>query len=301
MSTSSVDSEPGEALERFMQYARHDREFSDHTVEAYAADIHQLREYLETVGVDRPLVELSRDHLKQYLGWLRRQELSDSTVERKVSSVRSFYAFLLKREIRSDNPASDLSYRDTSRTLPTVWSEDEIEQFIEAPNDERGEVPRDRALFELMYSTGARVGEVAFLDWSDVSWDREELTVTGKGDKQRQVPLGPPAVNYLKRYYEARNPEPEDPVFVNSRGDRLTTRGIRYLVDKYQPHVPVSKPISPHVFRHSCATHMLNRGAPLPLVQKLLGHASISTTEIYTHVSTDQLKQTYDRAHPKAG
>lgn len=289
-----------ESFDRFFQYARHERDFSDRTIQAYRSDLAQLGEYINTLEPGTPLVDLDTEHLEQFLVWLRQQELSDSSVERKLAAIRSFYNFLVKREIRSDNPASELTFHDTSRSLPTVWSEQEIEQFIEepSPGDKNGH--RDRALFEVLYSTGARVGEVSNLDWADYMPERGELTVTGKGGKQRNVPLGPEAKEALEQYRKKRNPTGDDPIFINNRGDRLSTRGIRYLVDKYHEEVDVSKPISPHVFRHSCATHMLNRGAPLPLVQELLGHSSISTTQIYTHVSTDQLKRVYDDAHPRA-
>jgi len=289
-----------DTLEKFLQYARHERDFSEQTVRAYQADLRQLQHYCRTIGVDHPLEQLETEHVEQYLAWLRQSERTDSTIERKLSTLRSFYGFLKKREIRSDHPASDLNFQNRHRHLPTVWSEKEIQQFLEEPDPTSEIGVRDRALFEVFYSTGARVSEVVGLNWQDYSRERTELTVLGKGKKPRSVPLGPPAVEALEEWRAQSRDAPERPIFTNQRGNRITTRGIRYLVDKYHSIVAVDKPISPHVFRHSCATHMLNRGASLPIVQEFLGHSSISTTQVYTHVSTDRVKQVYDRSHPRA-
>jgi len=289
-----------DGLDRFVQYVRHEREHSEETMRAYLGDLNQLGQYIHTVHREIALDSLESDHIKQYLVWLRNRECSDSTIERKLASVRSFFQFLVKRDLRQDNPASDLQFRDRSRSLPTVWTEQEIQTFLERPDTSTKVGLRDRALFEVMYSSGARVSEVIGLNWQNYSRDRGEIVVEGKGNKQRTAPLGPFAVNALEEHRARESSSEDEPIFRNQRGNRLTSRGVRYLVDTYQEKVPVSKPISPHVFRHSCATHMLNRGAPLPLVQTLLGHSSISTTQVYTHVSTDQLKQAYDKAHPRA-
>lgn len=284
-----------EAFERFLQYCRNERNFSDRTIEAYENDLDRLGEYCWTVGKQKELDDLETDQLERYLAWLRKQELAESTVERHLASLRSFYEFLVNRDRRADNPASDLTFRDRGRKLPTVWSESEIEEFLDLL-----EGRRDRALFELLYSTGMRVSELTSLDWGDYSPSEHAVRVRGKGGKERVAPVGPQAAQCLNEYRGTTVDEPDAPIFTNNRGDRLTARGVRYLVDKYQAECPVAKPLSPHVFRHSCATHMLNRGAGLKMVQALLGHESLSTTQVYTHVSTDQLKEVYDEAHPRA-
>ncbi len=289
-----------EAYGRFIQYCRHERDFSDETVRAYRADLAQLGQFMLTLELGEELEELDEGALKQYLAWLREQGLASSTVERKVATIRAFYNFLVKRQLREDNPAADLAFRDRRRRLPTVWSENEIEKFLELPDTSTRLGLRDRALFEVLYSTGARVSEAVGLDWGDYSRDNKQLKLMGKGGDQRVVPLGPPAFQTLEKYRGQVNSEVEEPMFKNSRGERITTRGVRYLVDKYSAQSSVSKSISPHVFRHSCATHMLNRGASLRVVQELLGHTNISTTQVYTHVSTDQLKRVYDETHPRA-
>ncbi|MFB6356036.1 MAG: site-specific tyrosine recombinase/integron integrase [bacterium] len=291
---------PSSAREDFLQYARHEREFSEDTIEAYQRDLHGFQEFLRTFDRSKPFSEVTEDDLRQYLSWLRKRELSDRTVERKLASLRTFYKFLHSREYIDNNPSADVSFSSKEETLPTVWNEQEIQQFIKLPNSDDSTGVRDRALFEVLYSTGARVSEIGRANWADYRPDRSSLRVTGKGDKQRLAPVGSSARESLKEYRSKRSPDPEDPLFVNSRGKRLTTRGIRYIIDKYQAKCDVNKPISPHVFRHSCATHMLNRGADLPVVQELLGHSTISTTQVYTHVSTDRLKQVYDEAHPRA-
>lgn len=290
----------GEVYKRFIQYCRHERDFSDDTVRAYRADLDQLGEFILTLDLGDHLGELAESALKQYLVWLREQGLADSTVERKVATLRAFYSFLVKRDFREDNPASELTFRDRRRQLPTVWSEQEIDKFLNLPDVSSSAGCRDKALFEILYSTGARVSEAVGLNWGDYDREKEQLKVTGKGGDERVVPLGPPAVKALENYIDSTSVSEDKPMFKNSRGNRLTTRGVRYLVDKYSSRCSVSKSISPHVFRHSCATHMLNRGASLRVVQELLGHTNISTTQVYTHISTDQLKRIYDEAHPRA-
>jgi integrase/recombinase XerD len=285
----------GESYERFLQYCRNERNFSDRTVRAYGKDLDRLGEFTWTTGSQEEIDQLQEEDLQRYLAWLRKQELAESTIERHIASLRAFYQFLVDRELRDDNPSSDLTFRDRGRSLPTVWSEREIESFLDVLDSKR-----DRALFELLYSTGMRVSELTDLNWGDYSPGERTVQVTGKGGKERIVPLGPKAAECLSEYRKTVEDEPQSPIFRNRRGDRLTSRGVRYLVDTYQPQCPVSKPLSPHVFRHSCATHMLNRGANLKTVQALLGHESLSTTQVYTHVSTDQLKKVYDDAHPRA-
>jgi integrase/recombinase XerD len=285
----------GDLLARFLQYCRAERDFSDETIRAYENDLDQLGEYSWTVGEQTTLDDLNEEHLERYLAWLRKQELSESTTERHMASIRAFFQFLVKKELRSDNPASNLSFKARGRKLPTVWSEQEIESFLD-----QLEAPRNRAIFELLYSTGMRVSELTNLNWEDYSQSERLVKIEGKGGKMRSAPVGPTAARALAQYRTTVSDDPDEPMFRNSRGDRLTARGVRYLVDKYKSECPVSKPLSPHVFRHSCATHMLNRGANLKTVQALLGHESLSTTQVYTHVSTDQLKKVYDSAHPRA-
>lgn len=284
-----------ESFDRFLQYCESERNFSDETIRAYEKDLDQFGEYCWTIGEQDYLDDLDQSALERYLAWLRKNELADSTIERRISTLRAFYKFLVRKELREDNPASDMSFRERGRKLPTVWSEQEIEEFLDVVDG-----PRDRALFELLYSTGVRVSELTALNWGDYSIEEQSIRVLGKGDTERIVPVGPPAARALEAYRREIPDGPEDPMFLNSRGERLTSRGVRYLVNKYQKTCSVSKPLSPHVFRHSCATHMLNRGANLKTVQALLGHTSLSTTQVYTHVSTDQLQKVYDRAHPRA-
>lgn len=297
MAVDQTDSTPwrNDSYRRFLQYCRSEKNFSEETLRAYKNDLDRLGEFCWTTGSQVELDRIDENQLEQYLAWLRKQELAESTVERHIASLRTFYSFLVDRKLRDDNPAAELSFQDRGRSLPTVWSEKEIERFL----DEL-ETPRDRAIFELLYSTGMRVSELVNLDWNDYSPSERTVTVLGKGGKERLTPVGPEAAKKLALYRDKVDDREDSPIFVNQNGDRLTTRGVRYLVDKYQKQCPVSKSLSPHVFRHSCATHMLNRGASLKTVQALLGHRSLSTTQVYTHVSTDQLKEVYDSSHPRA-
>lgn len=289
-----------EAVDRFLQYCRSERSFSDQTIRAYESDLEELVEYLRAVDQSTDLLAVEEQALRGYLSWLRRRDLADSTVERRVSTVRSFFRFVSGRGMREGNPAADLNFSKRGRTLPTVWSESEIQSFLELPDTTSRSGKRDRALFELLYSTGMRVSELTALDWGDVELDERRVRIERKGGDEAVVPIGAPAARALRSYRDAVSTEPDEPVFRNQKGGRLSARGVRYVVDRYRARSGVSKPITPHVFRHSCATHMLNRGADLKTVQALLGHASISITQIYTHVSTDRLKRVYDEAHPRA-
>lgn len=295
----SVD-QCSQAVDRFLQYCRAERSFSEQTLRAYESDLRELTEYLRAVEAAEVPEDAGEETLRLYLSWLRRRDLADSTVERRMSTVRAFFRFLVRRGLREDNPAENLTFSERGRTLPTVWSEAEIRSFLELPDTSTRAGKRDRALFEVLYSTGMRVSELTGLDWGDVELEERRVRIRRKGGDEGVAPLGSPAVRALRELRSSVPDEPDDPVFRNQRGDRLTSRGVRYVVDRYRARSSVSKPISPHVFRHSCATHMLNRGADLKTVQALLGHTSISTTQVYTHVSTDRLKRVYDDAHPRA-
>lgn len=289
-----------EVYNKFLQYCRYERDFSEDSLRAYRSDLDNLGEFIVTLEIGEKLENLDSSHLHRYLAWLREQQLADSSIERRVATFKSFYRFLYRRQLREDNPAVDISFRDRRRNLPTVWSEKEIETFITLPDISTKNGLRDRALFEFLYSTAARVSEATAANWGDYRPGEGQVKLLGKGNRERVVPVGPYAGRALKEYRQGLLASEEDPLFQNNRGKRLTSRGIRYIVNKYQARCPVAKSISPHVFRHSCATHMLNRGADLSVVQELLGHTNISTTQIYTHVSTDRLKKVYDSAHPRA-
>ncbi len=297
--------ENSELCQQFLDYCRYERDFSPRTLTAYEQDLQLFEEFLTTFDPQSDLLEVDQTMVHQFILWQRSRQLARSTIERRLASLKSFYRFIVKRELSDNHPLTDIKFTNKSRNLPTVWSEREIVKFIELPDLTAFFGQRDRALFELLYSTGARVSEASQLDWKDYQSSRPTLQIIGKGGRRRVVPLGPPAVRSLDDYRRGwnsfyRSVEPEDPLFINNRRDRLSPRGIRYLVDKYQAISTVPKQISPHVFRHSCATHMLNRGADLRTVQELLGHTTISTTQIYTHLSTDRLKQVYDSSHPRA-
>lgn len=289
-----------EVVDDFLTYCREDRDYSEETVRSYRRDLTSLLQFLDLYELNDNPEDLSRDRILQFADWLRQQELAESTLDRRYACLRSFYQHLQRKGIRDDNPAEDLRLESRGERLPTVWSENELQKLLELPDRSTEAGRRDKALLELMYSTGVRVSEVASSNWENLGPDGDRLTVMGKGDRRRVVPIGPPAREALEEYRRDRVPDPEDPLFVNSRGDRLTTRGIRYVVDQYARESSVDKNLSPHVFRHSCATHMLNRGASLRMVQEMLGHETISTTQIYTHVSTDRLSAVYDQAHPRA-
>jgi len=229
-------------------------------------------------------------------------------VSRKLSSLRSFYKFLQREGVVEQNPAKLLMTPKLDKPLPKMLSEEEVARLIEMPerrvNPEKKSInswmlKRDEAIFETMYSTGVRVSELVGMNHDDVDLISQMVRVRGKGKKERIVPLGDKAVGALQRYMEGKMSH-SFAVFLNKNGKRLTTRGVYNIVERYIKYLSMQRQVSPHTLRHSFATHLLDRGADLRSVQELLGHASLSTTQIYTHLTTERLKNIYDKAHPRA-
>ena len=249
---------------------------------------------------------VSMMQLRHYLAHLRQSGAARATIARKVASLRSFYRFLIREGVVSDNPAVNLTVPRLEKRLPVFLDEGEVGRLLEAPD--RGEPAgrRDRAILEMLYSTGMRIGELAAVSLEDVDLIGEVAKAKGKGRKERLVPLGRPAIEALRDYLEVRGVIAQRrrtnrrALFVNKAGGRLSDRGIRRIFHKYARRVGLPDRVSPHTLRHSFATHMLNRGADLRSVQELLGHASIASTQIYAHVTTEQLKKVYNKAHPRA-
>ena len=244
--------------------------------------------------------------LRHYLAHLRQSGAARTTIARKVASLRSFYRFLIREGIVSDNPAADLTVPRLEKRLPTFLDEDQVARLLGAPDPAEPAGRRDRAILEMLYSTGVRISELAALSLEDVDLIGEVAQVKGKGKKERLVPLGGPAVQALRDYLEVRTRVAQRrrtnrrALFVNKAGGRLSDRGIRRIFHKYARRVGLPDKVSPHTLRHSFATHMLNRGADLRSVQELLGHAQLATTQVYTHVSQSQARKIYQSAHPMA-
>ncbi|MGE0267718.1 MAG: tyrosine recombinase XerC [Candidatus Omnitrophota bacterium] len=282
-------------VDKFISYLQIEKNYSPHTILNYRID---LENFLKYIG-DIPFRDVDYQLLRKYLAHLRTFDLKPRTLSRKLSTLRSFFKYLFREGIIKDSPATLLMSPKLDKPLPKFLTEGEMELFIEAPDTKTLPGKRDRAILETLYSTGIRVSELVGLNIIDVDLIGNVAKVSGKGKKERLVPIGNKAVSAIKDYLDHRAEIPQA-LFLNKNGTRLTTRGVFNITDKYIKIACGNKEISPHVLRHSFATHLLNRGADLRSVQELLGHVNLSTTQIYTHVSTDKLKKVYDKAHPRA-
>lgn len=297
-----------DVLGRFAVHLAAERGRSAHTVRAYGGDVRQLFAHAAAAGVQR----LDEVDLPLLRSWLSRQQLagaSRTTLARRASAARVLFAWALRRGLLEHDPAVLLASPKAHRTLPDVLRADEAAQALEAAAvaaDDGSPVGlRDRAALELLYATGIRVGELCGLDRADVDRSRRVLRVVGKGDKERSVPLGVPALRALEQWLEQGRPalataRSGDALLLGARGGRVDQRVVRDVVHRALRRVPGAPDLAPHGLRHSAATHLLEGGADLRSVQEMLGHATLATTQIYTHVTVERLRATYDQAHPRA-
>ncbi len=294
-------------LKDFLLYLEVEKNFSKHTIRAYNSDI---LSFLIWLG-DTQLTETNHEKLKDFLIYVQKFNYSKTTLSRKIAAIRTFYRFLYRERIIDSNPANSVHSPKRSKTLPRFLSNEEIEQIL---NNIKIDTPagfRNRVILELLYATGMRVSELSNLNFGNLNLDENEITVMGKGAKERIVLVSSRAKDFLQKYIQnVRNLVPEekcvltqnenDAVFINKTGYRLQTQSIRTALNDIVKKIELPKKVTPHVFRHSFATKLLENGADLRVVQELLGHASISNTQIYTHVSTERLKAVYDSTHPRA-
>jgi len=291
-----------EATDSLLDHLRTQRNFSPHTLRAYAGDLRQLAGFLRGDGVGSPLAV---DHLavRRYLLFLRDHGYSAKTIARKLSSARALFRFLVDEGRLAYSPIFAVRVPRGRRTLPRVLGESEIRDLLDAPDPETLLGRRDRAILETLYSTGIRNSELVSLDARDLDLPGAAARVRGKGKRERLVPLGSFAVAALDHYLDARKDaplEPDAPVFVNRFLERLSDRGVRKILRKNLLRAGLPESVTPHTIRHSFATHLLDRGADLRSVQELLGHKNLSSTQIYTHVSTERLRRIYEKAHPRS-
>ncbi len=293
------------AVERFLRYLQVERNCSDLTLKSYREDLVSLNEYLEQTLERSPAPEaLSPQDLRAYVVALHEAGYAKSSVSRRLASLRSFFRFAQREGLCDQNPAKPLRNPRRERKLPHFLSTDEIGKLLAAPPSREPAGLRDRAILETMYSAGLRVSELVGINDEDLDLEDGLVRVRGKGKKERLAPLGSFAVKALQgwlrvRELAARN-QRGNPVFTNKFGTRLTTRSVARMLEKYLLETGLDLRTSPHTLRHSFATHLLDRGADIRSVQELLGHKSLVTTQIYTHVSTANLRQVYEQAHPRA-
>jgi integrase/recombinase XerC len=285
-------------IEKFIRYLEIERNYSSYTILNYRLDLENFKKFLGSVELEK----IDYLTLRKYLATLKERNLGTKTIARRLSTLRSFFKFLTRDGYLKTNPILSLSSPRLEKHLPQFMTEGEVTKLIEATfakseKDERG--LRDRAILETFYSTGIRISELVGLDIEDIDFIGGVVKVMGKGKKERLAPIGDTAITAIRKYLEKRKKQSES-LFLNKSGRRITGRGVRNIVAKYIHLAGIKKGVSPHTFRHSFATHLLDRGADLRTVQELLGHANLSSTQIYTHLTTEKLKSVYDKAHPRA-
>jgi integrase/recombinase XerC len=300
-------------LNKFLTYLEVEKNYSPHTTLNYRIDLEEFAGFLGKISIEA----VEYPDLRRFLAQLKGRNLKPRTVSRKLSSLRSFFKFLQREKVIQSNPAKLMMTPKLDKPLPHFMSEEEAVQLIESPKSGKTNSPRDKAIFEILYSTGIRVSELVGLNVEDVDFISNIVKVMGKGKKERLVPIGDQALNVLKKYMDSRENSPakvnkNSPplvggvrgggnfVFANKSGTRLSDRSVRNIINKYILEQAMSQHVTPHMFRHSFATHLLNHGADLRSVQELLGHVNLSTTQIYTHLTTEKIKKVYDQSHPRA-
>ncbi len=304
-----MNNQEKEYLEEFKTYLSVEKNFSEHTIKAYDSDIVSFILWLDGVSV----TEVNFDKLREYLHFIQRFEYQKTTIARKTASIRTFYKFLFREKYIDSNPALSLSAPKRPKPLPKFLTPEEVEQIL---NNVKIDTPagfRNRVILELLWATGMRVSELSGLNCGDVNFEENEIKVFGKGAKERIVLMSNRAKDYLLQYINsARNlivnpayktpPIDEDsPLFINNTGYRLQNKTIRKVINDTVEKIQLPKKVTPHVFRHSFATKLIENGADLRVVQELLGHSGISNTQIYTHVSMKHMKDVYESAHPHGG
>ncbi|TCP59566.1 integrase/recombinase XerD [Tumebacillus sp. BK434] len=291
-------------IERFIHYLAVERGLALNTLESYQRDLIGYAGFLERSGI-RDLNQTRRANIIAYLAELQRKGRATSTISRNLASLRAFYGFLLRDGLIDGDPTANLESPKIEKRLPKVLSVAEVESLLEGPDTGTVAGARDKAMLELLYATGIRVSELVSLNISDVNINMGFLKCYGKGSKERIIPLGSVALTtvgdyLLKSRGKLLRDQTEDSLFLNHHGQRLSRQGFWKIIKKYAQSAMIDKEITPHTLRHSFATHLLENGADLRAVQEMLGHADISTTQIYTHLTKSRLKEVYAKAHPRA-
>ncbi|MBE9521529.1 MAG: tyrosine recombinase XerC [Proteobacteria bacterium] len=296
-----------EHIEQFTAWLADEKGYSDHTVVNYRRD---LLEFSDSAGGQTDVSAIDTPTIRDFVYDLNNRN-SSSSVARKLSALRTFFRFLVQENIIAQTPMSSITMPKQEQYIPVFLTVDEVFALLEAPTNEDTYALRDKAILELLYSTGIRVSELVGSNMVNLDFDNEMLRIKGKGNKERLAPIGNPAIKALQAYLPERQEllrrclqkgkkVDSKPVFLNSRASRLTSRSVERMVAEYGRRAAIDKPVTPHVLRHSFATHLLEMGADLRSVQELLGHASLSTTQKYTHLDMVHLMKIYDKAHPKA-
>lgn len=302
-----MDKASKQYLEDFKSYLIVEKNFSKHTAKAYYSDILGYLIWLS----DMPCIEVNFSKVREYLHFIQKFDYKKTTIARKIASIRTFYKYLYREKLVETNPALNLNSPKRPKPLPKFLTTDEVEQVLNGIKIDTPAGFRNRAILELLWATGMRVSELSGLNFGNLNLENNEITVFGKGSKERIVLISERAKTYLQRYLDTARSliakgfrlEPiadSVPIFINNTGYRLQDKTIRNVINDVVNSIELPKKVTPHMFRHSFATRLIENGADLRVVQELLGHASISNTQIYTHISTQKLKQVYNEAHPRA-
>ena len=296
-------------IERFLSYMAVERGVSRNTLSAYSSDARQLQDFLrESADEDADAIDwrsVGPQEVAAYVLHLRGKEYSDTTLARKVASTRSLFGFLFHEGVIDEDPTDKMSAPKVGRSLPKALSVDEVNALLDAPADPSPEAMRDRAMLEVLYASGIRVSELVSLDTDDADLEQGYIRCFGKGSKERLVPIHPGAAEALGGYIEHGRPQlyskrSDRALFLNRRGARLTRQGFWTILKRAAARAGITTSITPHTLRHSFATHLLRGGAPLRHVQELLGHSSITTTQVYTHLTSEHVRAEYQKSHPRA-
>ena len=294
-----------EAIENYANYLRFEKNASENTIEAYVSDLQKLQDFAEQNLMNITPITISYEHLQEFLYQISKINYSERTQARWISSIKGFFGFLLEDELREDNPSALLETPKLGLYLPDTLSLEEIEKLISATEENTDLAKRNRCMIEVLYGCGLRVSELTELQISNINFKENYLKIQGKGDKVRFVPLADYTADFIKNYInnirskQKINPKHSDILFLNSRGAQISRQMVFLIIKEIVRKADIQKNISPHTFRHSFATHLLQNGADLRFIQEMLGHSSITTTEIYTHLNTEELHETILKYHPR--
>ncbi|HEX9877330.1 MAG TPA: site-specific tyrosine recombinase XerD [Gammaproteobacteria bacterium] len=300
--SAELPKDPKEVIDRFLDAIWMERGLSENTLGAYRADLLALTQRLTDRGIN--LVAASKSDLLDYISWRVDGGAKPRSTARQLSSFRRFFRYLLREGVISEDPTAQIAMPKIGRSLPQSLTEEEVDSLLRAPNVAEPLGHRDRAMLELLYATGVRVSELINLKMSQMNLNQGVLRIIGKGDRERLIPLGDEAQDWLREFIEGPRVEillerQSDYLFPTRRGDRMTRQAFWHIIKRYAKKAGVRKRLSPHTVRHAFATHLLNNGADLRVVQLLLGHSDVSTTQIYTHVARERLKDLHARHHPR--
>ena len=293
-------------IKGFKVYLQLERSLSKNSIEAYLDDVNKLTQYLDVIGKTTPPTAITKQTLKEFIKWVSELGMTANSQARILSGIKAFYKYLIMEDLIEDDPTATLEGPKLIRKLPDTLDYEEIDKIISTIDLSKPEGERNRAMLETLYSCGLRVSELISLKVSDVSFTQEYIKVTGKGNKERLVPIGSIALKYINYYIESTrnhmeiNPAHRDILFLNRRGKQLTRVMIFYIIKEHAVKAGIKKSISPHTFRHSFATALVEGGADLRAVQQMLGHESITTTEIYTHIDREYLRDVITQFHARS-